>query len=280
MSSGKGDLSRLYKTTDACQTWKLVFTNPDPEGFWDALHFKGSSGALLGDPVNGSFVLYLTNDGGQHWVRQQNRGLGAANQQGAFAASNSSLYESFGFILFGTGGPQGTLLYTLSQVTICLDDCPQSDLNLDGSKDVWTTMHVPVGTSAQSSGIFSIASSSTTLPSRASVLVAVGGDYLKPDETENTAAFRNSQGETWQSAAHPPHGYRSSVAYDPQTKTWITVGPNGTDISRDDGRTWQALHPAATESPDADKNWNALSLPFVVGPRGRIGILSPQAELP
>src|ERR1700722_837927 len=27
MSSGKGDLSRLYKTTDGCQTWKLVFTN-------------------------------------------------------------------------------------------------------------------------------------------------------------------------------------------------------------------------------------------------------------
>ena len=34
MSSGKGDLSRLYKTTDGCQTWKLVFTNPDTDGFW------------------------------------------------------------------------------------------------------------------------------------------------------------------------------------------------------------------------------------------------------
>ena len=37
MSSGKGDLSRLYKTTDGCQTWKLLFTNPDKEGFWDAI---------------------------------------------------------------------------------------------------------------------------------------------------------------------------------------------------------------------------------------------------
>ena len=36
MSSGKGDLSRLYKTTDACKSWKLVFTNPDKDGFWDA----------------------------------------------------------------------------------------------------------------------------------------------------------------------------------------------------------------------------------------------------
>ena len=39
MSSGKGDLSRLYKTTDGCQTWKLVFTNPDTDGFWDAVKF-------------------------------------------------------------------------------------------------------------------------------------------------------------------------------------------------------------------------------------------------
>ena len=37
MSSGKGDLSRLYKTTDGCQTWNLLFTNPDQAGFWDAL---------------------------------------------------------------------------------------------------------------------------------------------------------------------------------------------------------------------------------------------------
>ncbi|HEV2214554.1 MAG TPA: hypothetical protein VGR64_04630, partial [Terracidiphilus sp.] len=37
MSSGKGDLSRLYKTTDGCKSWTLLFTNPDaPNGFWDA----------------------------------------------------------------------------------------------------------------------------------------------------------------------------------------------------------------------------------------------------
>jgi hypothetical protein len=75
-----------------------------------------------------------------------------------------------------------------------------------------------------------------------------------------------------------PSGYRSSVAYDAVTKTWITVGPNGTDISTDDGRNWRALHPDAArhEAADADKNWNALSLPFVVGPHGRIGKLDPQ----
>ena len=34
LSSGPGDLSRLYRTTDGCTTWKLIFTNPDAGGFW------------------------------------------------------------------------------------------------------------------------------------------------------------------------------------------------------------------------------------------------------
>src|SRR5580700_1470792 len=52
MSSGPGDLSRLYKTTDACRTWKLVFTNPDGSGFWDAIRFSSRTfGVLIGDQV-------------------------------------------------------------------------------------------------------------------------------------------------------------------------------------------------------------------------------------
>jgi hypothetical protein len=81
-------------------------------------------------------------------------------------------------------------------------------------------------------------------------------------------------------AQTPPHGYRSSVAYSPTTKTWITVGPNGTDISTDDGRNWRALKTTPAEPPEADRDWNALSLPFVVGPHGRIGKLRLEALTP
>jgi hypothetical protein len=65
------------------------------------------------------------------------------------------------------------------------------------------------------------------------------------------------------------------VACDAAAKAWITVGPNGTDVSMDDGRNWRALrpNPALQETADADQHWNALSLPFVVGPHGRIGKL-------
>lgn len=117
----------------------------------------------------------------------------------------------------------------------------------------------------------------------------VGGDYAHANSPVGSAVFVSSKDGVHMpltpdfyvtASAIPPHGYRSSVAYDPLTKTWITVGPNGTDISRDDGRNWQPLHPGPQDAPDADKNWNALSLPFVVGPNGRIGKLRGDALKP
>jgi len=110
--------------------------------------------------------------------------------------------------------------------------------------------------------------------------VAVGGDYKKPDAAGGTAAYSGDGGMHWKAAQTPPHGYRSAVAYDSNTKTWITVGPNGTDISTDDGRNWRPLTPSSLDNKDADKNWNALSLPFVVGPKGRIGKLRATALTP
>ena len=39
LSSGPGDQSRLYQTTDGCSSWKLLLTNPDAAGFWDGILF-------------------------------------------------------------------------------------------------------------------------------------------------------------------------------------------------------------------------------------------------
>jgi hypothetical protein len=98
--------------------------------------------------------------------------------------------------------------------------------------------------------------------------VAVGGDYTKPNESTGTAAWSGDSGSTWTASATPPHGYRSAVQWSESLRAWITVGTNGSDISRDDGKTWQPLD---------NGNWNALSLPFVVGPNGRIARMNPAA---
>ena len=114
MSSGKGDLSRLYKTTDGCHSWKLVFTNPDQDGFWDALSFSKplptgaaeGSGVLIGGPVTGTFAVFLTADSGETW-RPWGRGGSAGNDkcsarqpraskdEALFATSNESLLYFF-----------------------------------------------------------------------------------------------------------------------------------------------------------------------------------------
>ena len=271
MSSGKGDLSRLYKTTDGCQTWKLIFTNPDKDGFWDAflLNRFDKDGYLLGDPVNGSFRYWQTNDKGttwqstwqgDNWKRTQWSSLEALPREGAFAASNSSLFVDERYaVTFVTGGPAGGRIFMSDDID-------------DPSK--FHALPVPLRSGSASSGGFSIESRDYD------GLVVVGGDYLKPEECSGTAAYSHDGGHHWKVAKTPPHGFRSAVAYDTQQKLWITVGPNGTDISRDDGRNWTPLKPTKEDAPDADKNWNALSLPFVVGPNGRIGKLRPTALNP
>jgi hypothetical protein len=65
----------------------------------------------------------------------------------------------------------------------------------------------------------------------------------------------------------------TATVEEPDHAIWITVGPNGSDLSRDDGKTWQPIEHAP---PDVGKGgeWNALSLPWVVGPNGRIAKLN------
>src|ERR1039458_5736265 len=53
MSSGPGDQSRVYRTTDGCSHWSLVLADPDKQGFFDAMVFSGRQvGYLLGDTVD------------------------------------------------------------------------------------------------------------------------------------------------------------------------------------------------------------------------------------
>jgi photosystem II stability/assembly factor-like uncharacterized protein len=293
MSSGKGDLSRLYKTTDGCQTWKLILTNPEPEGFWDTIHFGSpEAGELLGDPVDGIFAYYEVYPGGPvpiQWkapyTRYDRMNL-EANGRGAFAASNSSLAVKppgrplkciSSTMWIGTSGPNGAKIFR--QEVDATEGKPNANKKPPHgfpfcSDDIsmrWLSADVPISGATSTAGVFSIAAISDL------VVVAVGGDYQKLDDPTHTAAFTINGGKTWQAAVTTPHGYRSAVAYDATTKTWITVGPNGTDISTDDGRNWRALKPGLGDAPDADQHWNALSLPFVVGPHGHIGLLNPTA---
>ncbi len=270
-----------------------------PDGFFDALLFLDPKhGLLFGDPslsggntpveYPGDFRLRVTQDGGNTWgpitapdwpPHPGNPGLHALPDESAFAASNSSIASRGGWFWFATSAsrvvfrrlyegtrPSGALFqpaYCAGAVDPVSNECGQPWVDFQNS--ITSVSHA-----SPSSGIFSLYFQTATLG------IAVGGDYTKADQITASASFTSDGGRTWHSSQTPPHGYRSSVAYDPATKTWITVGPNGTDISTDDGKNWRPVRPDPEqhEAPDADRNWNAISLPFVVGPHGRIGKLN------
>jgi hypothetical protein len=261
MSSGPGDLSRLYKTIDGCSHWKLLYMNPNKDGFWDAMVFSSAKkGFVLGDPVNGRFVLLFTLDGGKSWSRLNTTSLDIGEAKIAvFAASNSAMIlHGNDLPMFGTSGPDGPWLYIPDLECTMLNAAQNFAQCLSGLR--FKREKLPVAGDSATSGIFSLAGSDSQ------DLTAVGGDYTKPNDANGTAAASavwSGLQPTWVATQRPPHGYRSAVARDEADDAWLTVGPNGSDISYD-GKIWAPLD---------NGNWNALSLPWVVGPQGRIAKL-------
>jgi hypothetical protein len=290
MASGPGEKSRLYKTADGCLTWMLLFENPDKDGFWDGISFssgfsiegKEPEGVLIGDPIGGVFPFFVGSDGGSAWRRWGRAGSATggsceerqpvANENEAlFAASNRSALEFFGnYFLFATGGSSGSRLFY------------RQNSNPEGWGKCWSSfkaIKLPLAKNSSSSGAFAVSATNSKnyFPMK---LMVVGGDYAKPDISSGTAVSLSSKNgaNLWFLSdfvmtipSKPPHGFRSAVQWGESIKAWITAGTNGSDISRDDGKTWAPLD---------DGNWNALSLPFIVGPNGRIARLNPAALPP
>src|SRR5581483_5714302 len=162
-------------------------------------------------------------------------------------ASNSSVFV-FGSLryVFGTGGKGGP--HALLSPLLAHNDAAKPCL----------VVSVPLASGNDSSGVFSLSFRDEKHG------VAVGGDYKQPNNSSGTAAWTADGGLHWTAASTPPHGYRSAVAWDADLKAWIAAGTSGSDISYNDGKTWKRLD---------DGEWNALSLPYVVGPKGRIAKL-------
>ena len=248
MSSGAGDKSRIYKTTDAGANWTLQFTQADAKGFFDSIAFwDATSGIVLGDALDGRAEVRVTADGGAHWERRQTPGALAG--EGSFAASNTCLFlRGKAEVWFVTGGSAAARVFH--------------------SKDrgrTWTVAVTPVRNDSASSGIFSIA----FRDGRHGVIV--GGDYAHDREDRQNIAFTADGGATWIAPAGRPAGFRSAAAYLRDTRTWIAGGTSGSDISTDDGRSWRTFDSGS---------YNALSFVssragWAVGARGRIARFEP-----
>jgi photosystem II stability/assembly factor-like uncharacterized protein len=244
LSSGPGDKSRMYKTVDAGAQWVAQYTNADPKGFFDAIAFWDEThGIVLGDPVDGEFVIMTTDDGGATWARQT--GPPALPNEGAFAASNTCLLvRGKKTVWFGTGG--GRVFRS------------------DDRGRAWTVAATPIRHDSASAGVFSLAFSD------AQHGIAVGGDYSMPNDNTANIAITSDGGRSWLApSGMRPNGYRSAIVYLPRRHAWIATGTNGSDISMDNGMNWKAFDSGS---------YNALSGVWAVGPKGRIARLQTEKD--
>ena len=252
MSSGEGQKSRIYKTSDGGETWKLQYTDKRKEFFLDTIACVSETRCFaLGDPVDGKFLLLSTTDG-EHWNPLPNGDMPAALRgEGAFAASNSCLLLSGEEIFFGTGGPAARVFHS-------------SD-----SGSSWTVAETPIAHSNASSGIFSIARGD------GKGILVVGGDYQDPKHASAVAAYSRDEGKTWQLSEKQPGGYRSAAACIEEALC-VAIGPTGEDASV------SMVSPAIWE-PTGALSLNAVAifdfqLGWAVGPKGTIARLINQQK--
>jgi len=238
MAAGPATASGLWRTEDGGASWSKILDCLWAEGFFDGMAFwDAQSGLLVGDPVAGRLMILRTADGGSTWTPVE---VMPRTQTGeyAFAASGSSVcVQAGGLAWIGTGGAGAARVWRSE----------------DGGR-VWQAVDSPLFQGRESAGIFSIAFADARHG------VIVGGDYLKPESRERTAAWSEDGGHTWTTSATPPAGYRSCVSYQPDLQRWVCTGPQGSDVSTDGGRSWQPL---------TEAGFNTLSGGFAAGDRGR-----------
>ena len=238
LSIGPGESSRVYRTEDGGASWTQVLRNRDERAFFDCMAFEGERGWLMGDPVDGRFQLYVTRDGGRHWMLDPN-GPPAVEGESAFAASGTCIARLSGAIAVGSGGG-------VARLHVRRDGDPR-----------WWSFDSGMGRGKPEAGVFSLAPNATGA-------FAVGGDYKEEHGAGNAVEWRGRDRREPLRVVDAPRGYRSGAAcVDRDPSACIAVGPSGVDAW--DGTAWTAVEAAGYDAIDlhGDIGWAS-------GDRGRI----------
>jgi photosystem II stability/assembly factor-like uncharacterized protein len=221
LAIGTGPDSRILRTTDGGATWTTTFVNDDPNAFYDCMAMwpGGRDGLAMSDPPDGKFRIIRTHDSGRTWSVVPNAGMPPAGAaEFGFAASGTCLVTAGHRDAFlASGGSDSRIYRSHDQGTS------------------WTAVDSPIPPVPDAGGTFGLAFRN---PRQG---LAVGGNYLAPDDGKRASAFTRDGGRTWTSGGDLG-GYRSGVDWvSGASRMAVAVGTNGSDVTYDGGRTWKAF---------------------------------------
>lgn len=211
-----GSPAHILITHDGGENWKSVYSNQHPDAFFDGIDFWNSKdGIIYGDPIDGKMLMLRTTDGGLSWKEIKDAPV-LEKGEASFAASGTGIRcIPKNRVMIATGGK-------VSRIWISND-----------KGIIWSNISTPILQGESSTGIFSLAYNNP-------VLIIVGGDYQKETQATQHHFYSLDGGKKWIAPTAPTRGYRECVE-SVNNKTVVATGPSGTDISYDNGISWNAL---------------------------------------
>lgn len=222
-----GDNGKIVRISNGGAT-KIIQPEMWKGLFLDGMDFMGNRGFLMGDPVDGKFSLYHTNDGGLNWEACEGT-VNSIKDEAGFAASGTNVQVlNDSTYIFVSGGAQSRYFKSTN------------------NGKTWSNMVLPYYP-GEGSGAFSIHFSDDSLG------MIVGGDYTNPDLILNTCFYTSDGGESWLNPENPPRGYRSCVFE--KNGIFYCCGTNGIDFSEDGGINWTPFADGNFFSLGANEKW-------------------------
>ncbi|MFF0066089.1 WD40/YVTN/BNR-like repeat-containing protein [Streptomyces sp. NPDC005279] len=250
LAIGEGEASRVFRTEDGGSSWTESFRNTDTKAFYDCITFFDSRhGLAMSDPVDGKYRILSTGDGGASWKVLPTAGMPAALPgEAAFAAGGQCLVSS---------GSKDVWLATGGGATARVLHSADRGRN-------WTVAEstIPAGDPAR--GVFALAFRDRTHG------IAVGGDYRADQASPRAGAVSRDGGRSWQQSNTPPSAYRSGIAWLPHSRSAaLAVGPTGTDLTVDGGRSWRTVDTGSYDTVDCTPDLGC----WASGEKGRVARL-------
>jgi photosystem II stability/assembly factor-like uncharacterized protein len=220
--------SRIYKTTDGGETMTLQYENKHHAIFFNSIaFFDKDNGIAIADPINGSFVIETTSNGGEEWTRVppenippplSNEFAGFGDAGGTVLAVQGSSYAWFGTAYNSENG------------------LPHRILRSTDKGQNWTAVETPLSTGGLSHGIGTIAFID-------SLTGFAGSSNYPVSEIGNSLVKTTDGGKTWSVVSSFLPITISTLNIVPQTngKVLFVTSPLGIAYSRDSGETWEHL---------------------------------------